>query len=317
MEINVGNINALTTKVVTAFNKRIGTAPSLYKAFTQIVPSSSGENFYPRMAEIPGLREWVGDRIIHRLKANAFSIRNKTFEGTLAILREDMEDDNYGFLADTVQELAAEAGDLADQLVFGELEKGVSTECMDGQYYFDPDHVTWDETGKNKVPYANISTPQDGEQAVAPWYLFCTTRALKPMIFQTRRAFTVTAKTQLQADNVFFGREFIWGVDGRCNAGLGMYQFAFRSTRPLTGDALGDAIAQMSKQRRRDGTPYGIRPDLLVVPSNLEGAGRSLINGETVPGKAPDGKTYLPVTNQWKGVVKLMVAPRLSTSVGA
>lgn len=164
--------------------------------------------------------------------------------------------------------------------------------------------------------YSNLGVPQ-GSEAVGPaWYLFCTRRPLKPMIYQPRRPFVVTAKTQITAGNVFSGNEFLWGVDGRCNAGLGMYQFAYRSTRPLNGDTFADALAAMASQRRKDGSPYGIRPDLLVVPQNLESAGRQLLNGDMVPVEAPDGKTWIPGANVWKGACDLLVAPRLSQKVG-
>lgn len=309
MDINIGNINALTATINRSFNKYIETAAPTYGRFSMTIPSNAGENFYPRLAEMPGLREWVGQRVIHRLEAGGFSIRNKTFEETLGIRREDLEDDQFGVLTPAIEQLASDAAELPDKLVYDALESGTTTLCMDGQYYFDNDHQTYDENG-TATAYSNLGTPQAGETAGPAWYLFCTKRPLKPLIYQPRRPFVVTAKTQITAGNVFSGNEFLWGVDGRCNAGLGMYQFAYRSTRPLTSAAFEDALAAMASQRRKDGSPYGIRPDLLVVPSNLEGAGRRLLNGDLNLEKAPDG-SYHPSTNTWKSAAELLVAPRL------
>ncbi|MEE8657673.1 Mu-like-gpT domain-containing protein [Acetobacteraceae bacterium EV16G] len=314
MEINIGNINALSTKLSMAFAQQLKTVEPTYTQFSLTVPSTSGENFYPRLAELPGLREWVGDRVIHRLKADAFRIRNKTFEETISISREDLEDEQFGLLMPAVQQLAQNAADLPDKLVYEALETGTSTKGMDGQYFFDTDHQTSAEDGSS-VPYSNIGKPKSDEGEGPAWYLFCTTQPLKPLIFQPRRPFKVTPKTQLTDGNVFYGNHFIWGVDGRCAAGLGMYQFAYRSTRPLNGTSFEDALAAMASQRRRDGSPYGIRPDLMVVPNNLEGAARRLINGEFNPERAPDG-TFIPSSNTWKGAAKLLVAPRLSQKVG-
>ncbi|MEE8658836.1 hypothetical protein DOFOFD_07410 [Acetobacteraceae bacterium EV16P] len=135
MEINIGNINALSTKLSMAFAQQLKTVEPTYTQFSLTVPSTSGENFYPRLAELPGLREWVGDRVIHRLKADAFRIRNKTFEETISISREDLEDEQFGLLMPAVQQLAQNAADLPDKLVYEALETGTSTKGMDGQYF--------------------------------------------------------------------------------------------------------------------------------------------------------------------------------------
>ncbi|MEE8659944.1 hypothetical protein CGLAMM_01145 [Acetobacteraceae bacterium EV16G] len=55
MEINIGNINALSTKLSMAFAQQLKTVEPTYTQFSLTVPSTSGENFYPRLAELPGL----------------------------------------------------------------------------------------------------------------------------------------------------------------------------------------------------------------------------------------------------------------------
>ncbi|NHO33324.1 Mu-like prophage major head subunit gpT family protein [Acetobacter fallax] len=313
MEINAGNMNALTTKVNTAFNKYLTVAPSLYQRFSMTVPSSSGENFYPRIAEIGGLREWVGERQIEQLRVGSFRIPNRTFEQTLGIRREDLEDDQFGVLTPAIEQLGYNASVLPDELVFDALMAGTTTVCMDGQNFFDPDHQTYDQNGR-VIAYSNVGVPQSGETAGPAWYLFDTTRPLKPMIFQPRRPFTVTAKTQVSEGNVFNENRFLWGVDGRCAAGVGMYQVAYRSTRPISGASFQDALTAMASQRRKDGTPYGIRPNLMVVPTNLEGSGRLLLNAEFVP--STGGTNAVSVSNPWKGAAELLIAPRLSLTNG-
>lgn len=313
MDINAGNIAALTTKVTTAFNKYLTVAPPLYQRFSMTVPSSSGENFYPRIAEIGGLREWVGQREIERLQVGGFRIANRTFEQTIAIRREDLEDDQFGVLTPAIEQLGYNASALPDELVFDALMGGTTSVCMDGQNFFDTDHQTYDEDG-NVVTYSNIGAPAAGETAGPGWYLFDTTRPLKPMIYQPRRPFVVTAKTQLTSGNVFNGNEFIWGVDGRCAAGVGMWQLAYKSNRPLSATSFQDALTAMASLKRKDGTPYGIRPNLLVVPSNLESTARLLLNAEFVP--STGGTGAVTVSNPWKGAADFIVAPRLALKAG-
>jgi len=310
MDITPQNINALTTTVNLAFNKAIGTAPNRFQRFAMTVPSKAGENFYPRLPEMPGMRKWIGPREINQLSSfQRYTIVNATYEESFAIQREDLEDDQWDVFTPYINQLSIDAAELPDQLCFQALENGNKTICLDGQYFFDTDHQAVNAKGQ-PFTYSNIGVPQQGETGGAAWYLLCTTRAIKPIIFQTRRPFAVTARTKLDSDNVFENREFQWGVDGRCAAGVGFWQFAYRSTRPLTIESFGDARAAMASLCRADGTPYGIVPDLLMVPSNLEAAGRTLLKAQLAPLSAGNG--FATGTNPWIGAAELMVAERLS-----
>ena len=62
------------------------------------------------------------------------------------------------------------------------------------------------------------------------WFLLCTKRPVKPFIFQNRRKPQLVAKDNPGDDNVFFKKKYIYGADSRCNAGYGLWQFAFGST---------------------------------------------------------------------------------------
>ena len=55
-------------------------------------------------------------------------------------------------------------------------------------------------------------------------------------------------------------------------------------------------------------------PDLLIVPSNLEKAGRYLLKREFAP--AVIGGATGTAANPWVGSADLMVAPRLSQANG-
>lgn len=313
MEINAGNINALTATLNMAFNKPLGTAANQYQKFAMTIPSDAGENFYPRLAELPGVRKWVGPREVHQLEAGSYTIKNETYEETISVKREDLEDDKYGFLSTFVAQLGQDASEMPERLCFDVLQNGHTIQGIDKQYFFDTDHVAVGLDGK-KFSYSNNDAPKNGEVAGPPWYLLCTTRVIKPIIYQPRRAFEITAKTRLTDDNVFHDKEFIWGTDGRCAAGVGMWQLAFRSTRPLNEDTYEQARAAMSGLCRADGTSYGIVPDLLVVPTNLEKAGRYLLKSEYAPTMINGASGT--AANPWVGSADLMVSPRLSQKAG-
>ena len=61
------------------------------------------------------------------------------------------------------------------------------------------------------------------------WFLLCTNRFLKPIIFQKRKEIKMTSLTKDDDQNVFLRDEFVWGADGRSNAGYGFWQMAYGS----------------------------------------------------------------------------------------
>ena len=61
------------------------------------------------------------------------------------------------------------------------------------------------------------------------WYLLCTRRPVKPLIYQQRKPAKFVAKTNETDDNVFFSKQFLYGVDSRGNAGFGFWQMAYFS----------------------------------------------------------------------------------------
>lgn len=63
------------------------------------------------------------------------------------------------------------------------------------------------------------------------WYMACTSRAIKPLIFQQRQAPVFVAKNNVTDDNVFFQKKFIFGVDARGAAG---YSLPFLMARANT-----------------------------------------------------------------------------------
>ncbi|OUI98098.1 Mu-like prophage major head subunit gpT family protein [Acetobacter cibinongensis] len=311
MDITSANIAALTTDINTQFNRFLQLAPAVSAPLVMDIPSTSAANFYPNLVDFPGMRKWVGSRVIHRLENDAFVIKNETYENTIAIKREHLEDDLFGIYKPFIAQLGKEASGLRERLIFDLVNNATGIKGMDGQYFFDTDHVTYDEDGK-EVTYSNVAELKDGETAGPAWYLFKCDDPLKPFIYQTRRPYAITQRTKLTDDNVFFDKEFIWGADGRSAAGCGMWQFAYRSTRPLTIDSLADAMAAMGSQRRSDGQPYGIEPTHLFAPTTLRRTANAVVKGGMVPVLAPDGKTWLPGSNPVEDSVKPVCTSRLN-----
>jgi phage major head subunit gpT-like protein len=298
MEINFPNLQSLNTGVSLAYNTAFWEAERVYQRYTYDATSTGPDEVYPRLDLISGLREWLGARVIERLSVSKFTITNKNFEKTIAIDRNDIADDKYGLLTPAAQQLGQNAGHLPDLLVTGLLQNGHTAPTYDGQNFFDAAHPTYDAAG-NPTTVSNYQVASGGDANGNPWFLIDTTKVLRPFIWQTREPFRIVPMMALDNPYVFQNREFVWGVEGRCNAGYGLWHLAAMSTAPLTAAYYGALRAQMAAVRRPDGTPMGIRPTILVHGPSLKGAAVQLANGEFIASGAAPNIAYTP--NPWRG----------------
>jgi phage major head subunit gpT-like protein len=73
-----------------------------------------------------------------------------------------------------------------------------------------------------------LIVPELANQATT-WYLFDTTKPIKPLIFQQRQAPQFVYRNQPTDDNVFWNKEFIFGVDARGVGGVSLWFLAAKS----------------------------------------------------------------------------------------
>jgi len=292
MIINKTNLAAAFTGFKTVFQQAFDAAPSLYGRVAIQVASTTRQETYGWLGRTTAFREWLGDRVIQGLKTHDYSIKNKAFENTVAVDRDDLEDDTYGVYSPLVAQLGYDAKVHPDLLVFGLLEAGFATPCYDGQYFFDTDHP---------VAGASVSNYQDG--VAAAWYLLDTRRALKPLIFQKRKDYKFVSLVNETDENVFMRKEYLYGVDARVNVGYGLWQLAYASKAALDATNYAAARAAMMSFKGDNGVALGVRPDLLLVPPSLEKAALEVVQAERLASGA---------TNVMRGTTEALVCPYLS-----
>lgn len=140
MLINKENVTNLFVSLKTTFNNAFGAAPSNWKRIAMLVPSTTSQNDYSWMSNFPKMREWIGDKVVKSLAVFDYTIKNKDWEATVEVDRNDIEDDNLGIYAPQAQMAGLSASELPDDIVFGLLNNGFINLCYDGQYFFDTDH---------------------------------------------------------------------------------------------------------------------------------------------------------------------------------
>lgn len=293
MIVNQASLNGLNMSYSTAYNKAFAGVETNYEKIATTVPSTTAATDYKWLGQIPQMKEWIGDREIQKLSAYNYTLKNKKFEMTVSVPRDDIEDDQYGVYTPLFSNMGEAAAQHPDTLCFGALKEGFTQKCYDEKPFFSEEHMAG-KGGKKKVsnlshdkldadsyetartsimsitgdngkslklvPNLLVVSPTNekvarlilkadqingttnvlkdtAELLVEPeladtpeaWFLLCTNRFLKPIIFQNRKKIKMTSLTKDDDENVFMRDEFLWGADGRSNAGYGFWQMAYGS----------------------------------------------------------------------------------------
>lgn len=290
MNISSQTLRGIYIGFNTIFNKAFEEQKPLFERIATVTPSTSDAETYAWLGDIPGMREWIGDREIQNLAGSDYIIKNKDFELTVAVDRNAVDDDKIGLYNPSIQMLGQSAAMHPDELVFELLMNGFTAKCSDEKAFFAADHEVGEKSVSNKgtakltleayiaarsammsltngkgralglVPNLLVVPPAlegvarsitqsdfingstntmkgTAETLVVPqlagkdtaWYLLCTTRPIKPLIYQERKKAKFVSKTAENDDNVFFQKTFIYGADSRGNAGFGFWQMAYGS----------------------------------------------------------------------------------------
>jgi phage major head subunit gpT-like protein len=152
MIVNGGTLQALYTGFKMLFNKGLESVQTFYQELCTEVPSSNATEEYKWLGRFPKMREWIGDKQFQNLEAHGYSIKNKDWEASVEVDRNDIEDDNVGLYNPLFTSMGEEAKRHYDVLAMALLLNGFSTACYDGQYFFDTDHPV------NGAPVTNTGT---------------------------------------------------------------------------------------------------------------------------------------------------------------
>ncbi|MGH7905760.1 MAG: Mu-like prophage major head subunit gpT family protein [Candidatus Binataceae bacterium] len=315
MEISQANLISLFTGFDVVFQRGFEKPPSYYEQIATIVRSASRQSTYPWLGRTTRFREWLGERVIQALETHAYTIVNKNFEDTIAIDRNDIEDDSYGVYEPVIEQLGWDTKVHPDMLLFQMIKEAVATPGSvagyDNQPFFSPNHPVGPMGAERRQSeIANINSSGTGPY----WFILDASRAIRPFIFQLRREYALTQMSTLTDESVFNRREFRYGVDGRANTGVGLWQLAYASNQDLSNPAnYGAARAAMRSIKTDGGQPFGALSArsgvFLLVPPALEEVARQLLNSEFMAGTG--ASAGVPATNIWRNSADLIVSEYL------
>jgi phage major head subunit gpT-like protein len=318
MEITAANLSALFTGFDVIFQRGFEKPPSYYEKIASVVRSTARQTTYPWLGRTTRFREWLGERVIQALEAHSYTIVNKDFEDTVAINRNDIEDDNYAVYEPVIEQLGWDTKVHPDSLLFTMIKNAVTTPSSvigyDGQPFFSATHPVG-PMGAANDPRDSVASNINSSGTGPYWFLIDASRAIRPFIFQLRREYAMTRMNALTDEAVFTRREFRFGVDGRANTGVGLWQLAYASNTDLTNPAnYGAARAAMRSIKTDAGLPFGAltspKDVYLLVPPALEEAAAQILHADFMAGAGASAN--VATSNIWKNTATLIVSEYLS-----
>ena len=158
----VATLRGLTAK----FDVAMQSASPFYPTVCTMVQSTGSDEQYGFLGSMPGMREWLGDRVFNSLRGATYTLPNKEWESSVRVEKNDIDDARLVKYESILEELAVEAAHHPDELLLSLIAAGESTAAFDGQYFFDTDHA-WGDSGtqSNDVTYAAATgtTPTEAE----------------------------------------------------------------------------------------------------------------------------------------------------------
>jgi phage major head subunit gpT-like protein len=278
MIINQTNLDILTTGFKASYQNGFKGVDPFWKSVATMIPSSTRENAYAWLGQFPMLRQWLGERQIQSMLAQAYTLTNQKFEATVGVKRDDIDDDQYGVYNSLFTEYGRAAATHPDVEIFAALQSGETGLCYDGQPFFSADHPVGIE---GQTAISMVSNDQGG--AGPRWYLMDTTRPLKPMIYQKRDEYEFIAKFDPKtSDTVFMLDEYLYGIRGRMAPGYGFWQMAQRSAQPITAASVEAAYTAITSLTSNEGRKLGLKPNVMLCGPSTYFTARALIEAQII-----------------------------------
>lgn len=159
MGITTAKIQAVERGITQSFDAGVRGVSTLYNSVCTIINSTRRDEKYGWVGDVPGMKEFIGDRQFDQLRGFNFEITNKPWEQSVGFERYDIEDDQYGHFSNVANTVGTRAARHPDELLVSLMAAAESTDCYDGQYFFDTDHSEGDSgTQSNDLTYTVAST---------------------------------------------------------------------------------------------------------------------------------------------------------------
>lgn len=127
------------------FQGKLAIAKPKYEALFTVVDDDREVNTQIWLNRSPKMRRWVGEKVLHKARAESHTITTNKYEASELVPKYDVINDRFGLYADYVAGLADSYEQAVDELAFSMLIAGIAGTSKgttyDGQALIDTDHV--------------------------------------------------------------------------------------------------------------------------------------------------------------------------------
>lgn len=159
MALDTAKATVVLNDLTATFDKKVKSIQPFFPTICTKFDSTGESETYGQIGDMPGMREFLGQRKFEELSSATYSLKNKHWESSLAIPKTKIADDKMGLYPPMMEHLATKAMAHPDTLLFSAIANGESELCSDGKSFFAPDHV-WGDSGaqSNDLSYTVSST---------------------------------------------------------------------------------------------------------------------------------------------------------------
>ena len=125
----------------TKFLEYFSTENSLADQLCFVETSASDSEKYEWLGQAPQMSELMGERKITPLSDTGYTLTNTTYEATIAVKRNHLEDGQTGSINRRIQQMAQTASVHVNKLVIDALVNGTTDTCYDGTAFFGNSHT--------------------------------------------------------------------------------------------------------------------------------------------------------------------------------
>lgn len=157
MKLTDSDLEALRVSLSARFNNAFRGTPAWWPRVAMLNETDEKTGRMGWLADLPQVRELVGDRVYQNFAERSYDINNKDRDLSVAIHRDHLDTKLLGGYAMKFAAMGEIAAKHPDSLMVSLLRNGNTALCFDGQFFFDTDHPV-SESNASLGTYSNYST---------------------------------------------------------------------------------------------------------------------------------------------------------------
>ena len=146
----------------TLFLQNFSAESTLADRLCFVESSASDKEKYEWLGQAPQMAELVGERKITPLSSTGYELENTTYESTVSISRNHLEDNQTGSIRRRIQQMAQTASAHVNKLVINALINGTTNTGYDGAAFFANSHTARGDSGAQDNLLAGSATTTAG-----------------------------------------------------------------------------------------------------------------------------------------------------------